>query len=435
MADFDSSLPVRTQTPGDVAAKIVDATTPSQGLAVDASGRIIAKIEDSAGNNLNSHSNALDVYVTNPISVTTGVADESAFTYGTSLQLPIGGVYNSSITPLTSGQSGVMSLTPNRDLRVNLRTAAGAELGNSAADKLFVQSTDGTNSQVFTAAGEAKVDMTASAAFGSVSGGTAGSLSDLVGGIYNTALPTLTNGQQAAFQLDSSGRLIIAPLSSASVVTVSNLPATVDVNYGTVGASTLRSAAQIGNATGAADFNAGATGAQTLRVVANQGAANATPWNENIAQIAGAVPSATNALPAQIATAGAFVSPSNPLPVIIDPAGAGTPVMDYKNAAAIGTGASDNHDYTVTAGKTLYLQSIESSAPGKAKMTLSIETGVASGVFTVKAAQFNSTATPNMSLSIAAPILVAAGVRVRVNMSNNDLGADNLYSTILGFEV
>lgn len=40
-----------------------------------------------------------------------------------------------------------------------------------------------------------------------------------------------------------------------------------DKNYGTVGANTLRSAAQIGNATGQADFNAGTTSAQTLRVV------------------------------------------------------------------------------------------------------------------------------------------------------------------------
>lgn len=48
-----------------------------------------------------------------------------------------------------------------------------------------------------------------------------------------------------------------------------------DHNYGAVGATTLRTAAQIGNATGAADFNNGATGAQTLRVVANQGT---SPW-------------------------------------------------------------------------------------------------------------------------------------------------------------
>lgn len=384
MADISSSLPVRTESPGDVVAKIADATVPSQQLAVDASGRIVTKIEDSSGGTLNSTSNALNVFVTNTLPVTIGSPDESAFTYGTTAQQTIGGVFQDTSPTLSAGQQGAVRLTQNRGMHVNLRTAAGAELGNSAADKLFVQPTDGTNSQAYTASGEAKVDITSSI--------------------------TLTT-------------------------TSTNLPATVDTNYGTVGASTIRSAAQIGNALGAADFNAGATGAQTLRVVANQGAANSTPWNENIAQIAGAVPSATNALPTQIATAGAFVSSSNPLPVVIDPAGAGTAVNDYKDASAIAAGSSDNHDYTVTAGKTLHLQGVRSSSSGKAKMLLAIETAVASGIFTPINAQFNSTATPNMNVDFPSTPLVAAGVRVRVTMSNRDLLADDLYSTICGFEI
>lgn len=50
-------------------------------------------------------------------------------------------------------------------------------------------------------------------------------------------------------------------------VAISNFPTTLDTNYGTVGANTLRGAAQIGNATGAALFGAGTTSAQVLRVV------------------------------------------------------------------------------------------------------------------------------------------------------------------------
>ena len=92
-----------------------------------------------------------------------------------------------------------------------------------------------------------------------VSAGTAAAFSSLGGGQFNTALPSLSNGQQSAVQLDSSGR---------QLVTVSNIPVTVDTNYGTVGANTLRSAAQIGNSGGAADFNFGAVGAQTLRTAA-----------------------------------------------------------------------------------------------------------------------------------------------------------------------
>ena len=284
------------------------------------------------------------------------------------------------------------------------------------------------------AAGEASVSIKSSEAFGSASGGTAAASSELVGGIYNSTLPTLTDGQQASLQLDAQGKLIVAS-ADGSVVEVSNLPTTVDVNYGVVSASTLRSASQIGNATGAADFNAGSTGAQTLRVEANQGAANSTPWNQNISQIVGSAPGASNSLPVQISTGAAFVSSSNPLPVIINPEGSSTPVNDYKLASAIAAGGTDNHDYTVTALKTLKLESINASSSGKAKMTLQIETGVASGVFNTIAVQFNSTATPNMVYELASPISVAAGVRVRVIMQNRESVADDLYSTIGGFEV
>lgn len=45
---------------------------------------------------------------------------------------------------------------------------------------------------------------------GSVTGGTAGTFSLLGGGIFNTSLPTLTNGQQAAFQFNSSAELLTA---------------------------------------------------------------------------------------------------------------------------------------------------------------------------------------------------------------------------------
>lgn len=53
---------------------------------------------------------------------------------------------------------------------------------------------------------------------GSVTAGTAGTNSFLTGGVFNTALPTVTNGQQVATQLDSSGRLILSPLANTSFV-------------------------------------------------------------------------------------------------------------------------------------------------------------------------------------------------------------------------
>jgi len=81
-----------------------------------------------------------------------------------------------------------------------------------------------------------------------------------------------------------TGPLTDTQLRATPVPISGTVTAAEDKNYGTVGANTIRSAAQIGNATGAADYNSGTTGAQTLRTVANQGASNtaANGWFEKI---------------------------------------------------------------------------------------------------------------------------------------------------------
>lgn len=74
----------------------------------------------------------------------------------------------------------------------------------------------------------------------------------------------------AAYALGQTTMANSAPVviaSNQSSIPISNLPTTVDTNYGTVGASTVRTASEIGNSTGAAAFNAGTTSAQTIRVV------------------------------------------------------------------------------------------------------------------------------------------------------------------------
>lgn len=65
----------------------------------------------------------------------TSAVDEAAFTLGTTSYTPVGGYYQTTPTtgPLTTGQSGVAQLTQYRALMVNLRTAAGAEIGTAAS--------------------------------------------------------------------------------------------------------------------------------------------------------------------------------------------------------------------------------------------------------------------------------------------------------------
>lgn len=486
MSDFNSSLPVRTENPGDVIAKLADATTPSQQLAIDASGLIGSKLYDAAGAGLTSQLNggqqALDVGINvagvqiDPRSIRAlTAADVVTVDQGTSPW----------VTNLTQVGGSAISLgqkTMANSFPITIASDQTA-LPVSQSGAWTVTSNQGTSPWI-----------TKDVADGSVTGGTAGTFSQLAGGQYNSTPPTLTTGQQAALQLDAAGRLLVdAAISSTD-----------DHNYGVVGANTLRTAAQIGNASGAADFNAGATGAQTLRTTANQGtpgtAANGwfvrptdgtnnqsfTAAGEAKVSITQPLPAGTNAIgtvnasnfpttvdtnygtvgantlrsaaqignatgaadfnngatgaqtlrvAANLAVAGANVTAANPVPVSIVSTSPGTAVNDYKRAIGVAAGATDNHDYTVTAGKTLHLNQIESTGSGKAKMEVEIETGVATGVFNTFFVQFNSTATPNMHVALDNPISVAAGVRVRVIMKNTDTAAQDMYSTISGFEV
>jgi hypothetical protein len=57
-----------------------------------------------------------------------GVIDESNFTFGTSLEQPIGGVYQDTNPTLSPGQTGAVRLTEYRAFHVNLRDSNGVEV-------------------------------------------------------------------------------------------------------------------------------------------------------------------------------------------------------------------------------------------------------------------------------------------------------------------
>lgn len=336
MADFNSSLPVRTQNNGDIVAQLSDGITPSQKLAISGSGSAQVAGEGVAG------------------TPTGGVLSIQGVSGGTAV--PVSGTV--SVLDPAEGPTG--SLPPSQAIYIGALAASSA--------------------------------------------------------------PTLISGDMYSLSLTTSGAVRVD--GSATTQPVSG---TITANQGT--SPWVENLTQVG---GSAIALGQTTMSASLPVAI---ASNQTALPSNITQIAGSAPSASNSLAVQISTGSAYVSSSNPLPVVIDPQGAGTSVLDYKDASSIASGSSDNHDYTVTVGKTLHLQQIESSASGKAKMQLLVETGVASGTFTTKVVQFNSTAAPNMTLRLQAEILVPAGVRVRVIMSNNDLLAQDLYSSIIGFEI
>lgn len=126
-------------------------------------------------------------------------------------------------------------------------------------------------------------------------------------------------------------------------------------------------------------------------------------------------------------------SESNPLHVTFSEDG--TSVNDYNTSAALAAAGTSNHDYTVTAGKTLHLSQIYASASGKLKIEVQIESGVATNVFASKFVGFNSTAETNILIPVGENIFIAAGVRVRIIRTNKDKQAEDVYSTISGHEV
>lgn len=334
MADFDSSLPIRTENAGDVIAKIADATTPSQQLAVDASGNASTLVNNGAG--------AAAVNI----------------------------------------QDGGNSITVDGSLTV---TATDLDIRDLDANQDNVAISDGTDTLAVNADGSINSVVTATdldirdLAFATDSVDVSGSSVTVSGSVTVTAtdldIRDLDATQDNIAISDGTDTLAInADGSINSVVTATNL----DIRDLTHVSDSVR----VGDGT---DFLA----------VNTDGSINVN--------VVDAVP--------------------------------GTTVNNYNTAAAVASSASSNHDYTVTAATTLNFNQVWAAASGKLKIEVQIETGVATGVFNTRFVGFNSTANPVVDLDIANPIPVAAGVRVRVIRTNLDNQAQDLYSTICGFEV
>jgi hypothetical protein len=213
-------------------------------------GTAVVKITEAVGPST--------VYINNPIKLTDNAGDIATITAGGSLNVNItnipsvtGTLTNNNAAPTSNNVGALVAIAESAinatryttgdqvllvtDLAGNTNIDLQYYLGSAVSKTNPIATTisDGTN--VITAAISAygtaptgtevmgvnayitnipTVDqgtspwITKDVADGSVTGGTAGTFSQLAGGIYNTTLPTLTNGEQASLQLDASGRLI-----------------------------------------------------------------------------------------------------------------------------------------------------------------------------------------------------------------------------------
>jgi hypothetical protein len=489
MADYNSELPIRSSLPGqvlpdDVIIKIGDGTNPTTQLAsVDVHGSVQSRIADASGDVMGSQllSATYWLQIVEPSNGPTAPGTAAAYS---SL---IGGQYNSTLPTLTTGQQSAIQVNANGILLTAPTPDQYPSTQSITAQDTATTSTAAFNQTWYTGtptAGSAATftllsDETAMFEISgtwtgtlqceiSVDGGTTWVANSLhisaspintaqftgnVIGFTNIAAKTqiriraisawtgtatvrinlsvnsesiyvanpikLLDGSSSTSTVEANilaastaasatnTSLVVAlspntPLPSGTnalgTVNASNFPTTVDTNYGTVDSSTIRTASQIGNAAGAADFNNGATDAQTLRVAAN------------------------------LAVAGANVTVSNPVPVTITSASAGTPIQQYLTSANLASGASATLTYTVPAGHTFSLERIWASASGKIKVV------VQNGATTIYAA-FNSTANPNIDITVTAPPTIAAAGTVNVTITNEDKAAFDVYATVEGNQI
>jgi hypothetical protein len=122
----------------------------------------------------------------------------------------------------------------------------------------------------------------------------------------------------------------------------------------------------------------------------------------------------------------------NPLPIVITGATAGTSIHHWEKESAIAKDGTSEAAYQVAALKTLKLTKVFGAASGKMKMDISTGT---SGSTVQTMVLYNSTAFPNVEYEFAETFTVAAGHWVRIVLTNLDNQAQDMYSMIEGEEV
>jgi len=117
---------------------------------------------------------------------------------------------------------------------------------------------------------------------------------------------------------------------------------------------------------------------------------------------------------------------------LVDPQASNSEVIDHQSSVAVAVGASGNHDYTVGALLTLKIKRVYSSASGRIKVSIIADP---TGTPVTALVGFNSTANPNVDMDLEGLNEVPAGTVIRVQIDNLDEDAQDVYSTLIGYEV
>lgn len=132
--------------------------------------------------------------------------------------------------------------------------------------------------------------------------------------------------------------------------------------------------------------------------------------------------------------AGAAYTEDNPLPVTNVGIGDAAPQLhDFRRTDDVARHGTADHIYTVPANKILHLMKWKIVSSGKIKGELYIETGVGTDVYDLVDADFNSTSSPSQRTKFPKEFEVAAGVRVKITLTNRDWCTFDVFSFINGY--
>jgi len=380
MADYNSSLPVRTENDGDIVVKVGDASLPSQQLGVDSSGRVTVKIQDSSGDNLESTSGALHVTTAGqPIEVTATDLDIRDLVFATDKVDVSGSEVSLDSATLAALENITVSATDLdiRDLAfaTDKVDVSGSEVSLDSAtlaalENITVSATDLDIRDLAFATD--KVDVSGSEV--SLDSATLAALENINAVVTATDLD-IRDLAFATDKVDVSGSEV--SLDSATLAALENITVSAtDLDIRDL--SHVQDSVKVGDGT---DFLA----------VNTDGSINVVVQED-----------------------------------------AGTEVVDYNTTSSLAANASSNHDYTTGAASKLY--QVLASASGKMKIEVQVETAAASGTFVTKAVAFNSTANPNINLDLRKVVPVVSGAKIRVIRTNLDNQAQNVYSTIIAVQ-
>lgn len=198
------------QTTGNTSLNTIATNTPALGQALAAASipvvlttaqltilTPVSTVTANAGTNLNTSALALDATLTGGTQKTklidTGGTNVAIISAGGALKVDA----SATTQPVSATQSGTWTVQPGNTANTTAWKVDGSAVTQPiSAASLPLPTTASTSTLQ-------------SSVQGSVAAGTSATNSNLIGGVYNTALPALTNTQQAAIQLDSSGRQIM----------------------------------------------------------------------------------------------------------------------------------------------------------------------------------------------------------------------------------